>query len=176
MFRIFLAALVAVCFAVSSPRAQTCDQVDIHVLPFEVKEDFAQPHRWLAKRADDLGIVGAVITTSTIRVQGCDVVLGYLDPVLYVVRELTGNVCAHEHVLEHEREHVRIYRDHLSTLEKRISERAKGIEQSKLLAVANEELSRVRAIHAAHDSPEEYDKNNHVCDGRIPRLVARAYR
>lgn len=146
-----------------------CESVKVAVLPFEVREDFTKTTAELAaafSRGDTL--LGAVVVKATFDVQGCVVMAGYADPVLYVGANLRRNGCAFEHVLTHEREHVRLYREALATLEARILARA---GEPDLRAAVEQEVSRVYDAHRRHDSPEEYGRNVKVCRGAIVALA-----
>jgi hypothetical protein len=154
--------------AAFSTQAATCapEDITINVLPLEVKHDYTLSFEDMQRLG--YGFVGAVVTTATARIDGCTVTVGWRDTTLYVIRELKRNQCAFDHVLEHEEEHIRIYRRARETLEARIREAAKTLS---LQEAAEREVLAVRAAHRAHDSPEEYAKNDTACNGRVRRLA-----
>lgn len=151
--------------------AHACDRVDVAVLPFEPRYDHSVPFSTLS--ADGVPTFGVTTVTTTARVQGCQVVVGYADPVVHVAAELRRDSCAFEHVLGHEDEHVRIYRDALATLAARIQAR-RG--EANLFAAVVQELDAVKPQHRAHDSDAEYHTNETACSGRILRLAGLRHR
>ena len=150
-----------------TPVSSICDPRDlqIDVLPFELREDFSVPYARLGGVATEVGFVRE---TMTVRVKGCRALVGYADPVLYVASELATSPCAFDTVLEHERHHADIYRSALLDLDSRI--RAAAL-QKPLFEAAVQEVSAVQSAHDAFDSRDEYRKNVTACGGRIYRLA-----
>lgn len=142
------------------------EDIRINVLPLEVKHDYSLSFEDMRRLG--FGFVGAVVTTATVRIDGCTATVGWRDTTLFVIRELKRNQCAFDHVLEHEEEHIRIYRRALETLEARVREAARTLP---LPEAAQREVLAVRAAHKAHDSDEEYDRNHTACGGRIVKLA-----
>jgi len=154
-------------FASADPVCRT-NEIQITVLPFDVRQDFSVPYAGLVDLAVEDGLVGLVHQTATVKVEGCAAVVGYANPVLYVASELTRSRCAFKTVLEHELHHVDIYRHALTSLEGRIRAAAAG---EPLFDAAWQELNAVDMAQKAFDSPKEYQNNLTACGGRIYMLA-----
>ena len=100
---------------------------------------------------------------------GHEVQLAFVNPVLRVVRELREGSCGYEHVLEHERTHVRIYRD----MAKQFAALTlpAHLEPEQAPAFAAEQYDILYRQQTALDSPAEYAKNHTVCGGEITRRI-----
>lgn len=143
-----------------------CDAVSVTIMPFDLTRDYV--HTFAQLTAGGMSEFGEVRVEYSATLRGCSLTLGYAAPVLRIASELARDKCAFGYVLAHEEGHVTIYRDALSTLAARVQARA---TEPDLMRVASEELDAVKAAHAAHDSPEEYEANGHACGGRVLRLV-----
>lgn len=156
MKRIAISILAALPIA-----AAACDSVSVQVLPFEPAVEY-RPVAAISSMAPAAPRAGAVVTRATARMEGCTLVVGYADPVIVVARELKQ--CGREHVLEHELEHVRIYRAALATLSDRITARGATLE------AAREEVLAVYAQHRALDAEDNH--NDVACGRQVARLYA----
>jgi hypothetical protein len=152
--------------------AWSCDKVNVTILPFH-------NDTILSKSISDLNLLtkmdvtlGLVITQRTWTVEDCNIEIGYINTSLYIARELSASQCAFDHVMEHEQEHLAIYRRHIATLKERAEQR---LPQAKTLGELHTALNFLtlspRPDHAQLDSPEEYAKNVHVCRGKIKQIM-----
>lgn len=109
-----------------------CTRLDFHVIPFVYKENFSTSVNALgdtlvsgkAHNAPGtgfgLGLVRAerdVTVTARVGTDGCRVFgvhLGFVNNHLFVGRELRAKACVFEHILNHELEHVALYRRFLA--------------------------------------------------------------
>lgn len=146
----------------------TGDQIKITVLPFQPQTDNSKSFRELQELGMSNGEVGMVKATTFARVDGCNVIVGYKDPVKYVAKDLNSNQCAYDHVSKHEDHHLEMYQDALNDLEPRIRDSAKTMP---LFDAAAKEVTAVKQKHQDFDSPEEYDTNVTACGGAIPQLI-----
>ncbi len=111
--------------------------------------------------------------------RGFVVRLDYEQPVLRVAKELPAGTCAHARVLNHELTHVRIHRDiarQFRELQYPWEVRMNGAagsaaDSAAILRFARHELTRLMRAQELFDSPEEYARNDSLCDGEIPRLL-----
>lgn len=152
--------------------ATACHEPAVQPLPFEPVLDTRLTHAQLTTLAGGDPLAGAVFARRHVALSadGCTLSVGWAQPVIYIAAELLGNRCAFEHVLAHEMEHVRIYRAALVALPQRIGAlRAQGLAS---VAAAEQALIEVRALHAAHDNPDELGTNRTACRRRIPVLLA----
>ncbi|WP_151447510.1 hypothetical protein [Lacisediminimonas profundi] len=110
---------------------------------------------------------------------------------VYLASELSRDKCAQEHVLNHEMMHVLFYRQALQqasqALEKDLilnstnfvvdDETSLPQIQARLSEVvgnhAQSLFKRFDVWHATIDTPHEYERALHVCNGVIPRLLGR---
>jgi hypothetical protein len=148
--------------------AVACDSVSVTILPFDVVRDFTTSFSALSATNGGVPTFGTVRVDFVATLKGCDVTVGYRNPVLRVARELRSDSCSFDHVLVHEEEHLTIYRTALATLAARIEARA---TDPNLFKAVVEELDAVKPAHRAHDSDDEYDTNRTACMGRILRLA-----
>lgn len=201
-------ALAAYGLTLSPAQAQAlarpgCEpQLVVTTLPFEPVEDLTknfsaiqaltqQSGHALTRAGQGVGATRVAISATnntTSDAQGCPVLniaVGYAHPVVYVASELQANECAQSHVLSHEREHVKLYRESLQTL----AERTKALLEPQLAtAYANprpdqgvrtlqeaamDEAQKVMPLHNAFDSEEEYERNETACDGAIKSIFKR---
>jgi hypothetical protein len=142
--------------------------LQINVLPFNPVHDFTLSYRDLAIKYNVDGFVGATVARPVAELKDCVLSVGFRDPVVYVVKELTANRCAFDTVLVHEHRHVSIYQWHLTTLAARIRARL-GEEDVK--SMLNQELDSTLPDHRAHDNPQEYARNRKDCSGAIFKLT-----
>lgn len=89
----------------------------------------------------------------------CTLALSYDTTAIYLARDVAASECTRDHILAHEREHHAIYNRELAKAD------GSKVQSAEVL------LAGIRAAQAAHDSPEEYETNNHVCGGAMPRLL-----
>jgi len=113
-------AIAAALFALSPVAASACASVDVTVLPFVVAQDFTMLSSEILDSTGGVGQFGVVTVKFTATVSGCNVTVGYANPVLHVASELRRDACSFDHVMVHEEEHVRLYRAALATLAARI--------------------------------------------------------
>jgi hypothetical protein len=142
----------------------------------------------LASQTNGLGL-GSTVAKQTVQLEwkkathsqcmDAHVNIGYPSISIYIARELLKNECAYQHVLEHEKHHVDIYREALMQWQMNGPIEWKApLEQ----ALRNNEdpmpffqqlLNEVKQRHQAFDSEEEYAKNEKACDKYIKRLIKR---
>lgn len=166
--RLFIAlavALPALCHA-------GCERLSVNVLP--LAEPTIDTTRSLADLRAMTGVklatFGGTEVDNAVGSVGCKVTMGYVNPTIYVAREIAANACTLAHVLEHEHEHVAIYRRHLVGIAERMQANR---DAPDLNAAAQSELRSVKAAHDAHDSPAEYQRNATACKGALTRFFAR---
>jgi hypothetical protein len=100
---------------------------------------------------------------------GHDVELAYVDVVQRVARELHEGTCGFSHVLEHEKTHLRIYRDMARQFAELTLPAGRGPETA--LEFARDQYEVLYKQQTAFDSTAEYRKNLTACDGEILRLL-----
>lgn len=161
-FAVLFATLLGVtsCFA--------CDSVQVDVLPLSVSENYDLTRKQIEHESLGVGQLGVVFASPYALVDGCHVVVGYRNVRLFVASELVRDPCSFQHVLDHERRHVEIYREALATLESRIAAR---LGESDLARAVWQEVEAVRVAQNAHDNPFEYATNLTACRGRIVSLT-----
>lgn len=117
---------------------------------------------------------------------------GFSPMTVYVAREFAKESCAYREIYQHELEHVRIYKEHLASIEKEITEAmnrrfstgkpwrgAPGEGHAKLQKELDERwlpyvqrlISRVEEAQAQIDTPEEYAKVSATCGDEISKYV-----
>ena len=125
-----------------------------------------------------------------------DVNLFYAPIVIYVSREFPPGSCSYREVLAHEMRHLKTYQDFLPEAEAvvraRLAARFAGkplyapIGQARSLLqrevdrswmpYIKREMSRVEALQAAIDTPQEYARLGKVCAGEVQSLLRQASR
>jgi hypothetical protein len=153
-------------FASASSHAG-CQSLNVSVPTLDVREDYTVRFADMPDVGSD-GTVGVLLVRPVISVEGCNVTVGYTSGVLLVAAEVAANHCMREHVLAHEHEHVRIYREAASILAERMQRHA---GEEDLRAAALEELHAVRAQQSALDSPTEYANNWKACHRVLASLI-----
>ncbi|MDD5586731.1 MAG: hypothetical protein PHY92_07240 [Alphaproteobacteria bacterium] len=127
------------------------------------------------------------------RIEHIDASVGYREVTIYIASELSSDPCAGQHVMTHEQRHVavnrKILKEYVPIIQERLSsyfrlygrliapnaefaetlvrEKATAILQEMTLKMLEENRRRQRLV----DTPEEYARNNVVCNGRINALV-----
>lgn len=111
--------------------------------------------------------------------------------ILYVGREFRPGTCEFQHIYNHEARHVVTNHHHLNEVARRLKAEMQqhigntiyyGPPQQSLDKIAQQVrdvwIPRARAwqdlaihSHALIDTPEEYARNNSVCDGAIARIL-----
>lgn len=120
---------------------------------------------------------------------------GFSPMTVYVAREFPPGTCAYQEIYEHELRHVRVYRQHLvsiekdiaATLERRFATGAPwrgpvGQAQSRLQKEVEErwipylqrEIDRSRMDQKQIDTPEEYERVSNSCNGEIRKRLGRS--
>lgn len=134
--------------------------------------------------------------TTCVQVRQIDATIGYKNVMIYIAQELAANGCAMRHVNEHEKKHVAVNRGILVTYVPKVqakladylkiygvyrgpnAEYAESLMNDKVEFVLKETAQQImeenRRQQKRIDSPEEYARNNFVCDGAIPLLIARS--
>jgi len=187
------------------PLANCPLKVKVSTFPLVVTKNFSRSFAAMdelgkksrSRSAKDEGSVGNTeASTSAVNkmswdAQGCatlNITVGFTNTTVYVAKELNRSPCAREHVLEHELEHIAIYRRALQTLASRVTLKLEpkiariaptalnGSDVDELLNAAMDEAATVMVEHAAFDSPAEYARNFTACDGAIARLYRIASR
>lgn len=164
--RLLAAALGAALVTLVRP-AEACESVAVEVLPFDPPVEY-RPFADLTRLAGGLPTFGAVVSKMTVRAEGCAVTAGWTDARIILAAELREDPCAHEHVLHHEREHARIYREALAALPERVRNRP---ADQRPFDAAIEALDASKPHHVALDSPDEYRRNLTACGGAIVRVT-----
>lgn len=115
---------------------------------------------------------------------------------VYIAREFPKGSCAHQDILRHENTHVAINERKLDQVARDLKAKLRaffgnqvyygdvGTLQQQLdeaiatywVPYAMNRMKEVEADHAALDSPEEYARNSVICDGIIPKVIAREMR
>jgi hypothetical protein len=180
----------------------SCNTLKVSPLPFSPQEDTSQGFAKIQTMTSSVlsvspqGGHGVGATRAALVARhsltrddrGClhlELEVGYTPVVSYVARELQNNECAANHVLEHERHHVQIYRDALLTLPQRVESKLRplfnqvlesadsenGIRQLKEFAL--DEAATTQPLHQAFDSDEEYEKNTTACGGAVYSIYRR---
>lgn len=147
--------------------ALACDRYTIEAIPFEYTHE-DEPYEALTARARGVPTFGAVVSTATAGLKGCRLIVGWKDVRLSVASELRANRCAYEHVLSHERMHIRIFEEAAATLVERVSTL---LQEKSLPEALNAFFDEVKARHAELDSPREYATNRTACHGAVLALV-----
>lgn len=123
------------------------------------------------QRDSSTGFIAYMRATTYVNVIECHILVGYRDVEMHIASELRANSCAYAHVLGHEMTHARIYQVGLDEMRATLAERAIVVGP---IAAAHEAFDKVRAAHAAHDSPAEYRLNITACRGAVMRLIDKA--
>lgn len=117
--------------------------------------------------------------------------LYYAPVVIYIGKEFPQGSCAHGEVLKHELRHLRAYMDNLprvervvrAALQKRFQDKPlyapRGTAQAALaseidtgwLPYIKAEMSKVEALQAAIDTPQEYARLGAACGGEIQTIL-----
>jgi hypothetical protein len=139
MRHFFITTLAALCTS-----AGACS---VTVDPLTVTRVTASP----SETTTLIGVLGAVVTRSIVKTDGCDTHVSFTPAVLYVSSAL--DTCGRRLVLTHELQHVAIYRHAIETMPARIA--AGGYTH----AAALQAIDAMRAEHAAHDAAEPYHQN-----------------
>jgi len=120
-----------------------------------------------------------------------EVRLTYPPIVVYVSREFRPGSCAYEEVLAHEMRHLNAYLDYLPRVEARVRKalaqrfegkplyapigQAQGLLQREVdrgwMPYMKNEMTKVEALQAAIDSPQEYARLGKVCGGEVQLLL-----
>jgi len=155
----------------------SCSVVNVTILPFVHSTVLSKSISDLNKLTQMDVTLGLVSTQRTWTVDDCSIEVGYINTSLYIASELSASSselakCAFDHVMEHEQEHLAIYRRHLATLKERAELR---LPQARTLGELHKALDfltlSTRPDHAQLDSPEEYAKNSHVCHGKLKKIM-----
>jgi hypothetical protein len=121
--------------------------------------------------------------------------LSYQPLDVYVARELHPASCSYREVYAHEMQHVRIYRDNLPVIERRVREelvrryggqplyapRDKGVQvlHDQILdwlpALLKAELAKVELRQLALDSRDENERLSHLCQGEIASAMGSSF-
>ncbi|HSI51787.1 MAG TPA: hypothetical protein VLA61_26260 [Ideonella sp.] len=102
---------------------------------------------------------------------GIVVRLGFVNPVLRIASEFPKDSCSYERVLNHEHTHVRIWRDIAAQFRQLHYPWPERAASATVLANARQALATLARAQAEFDSPEEYARNNVLCNGEIQRLL-----
>lgn len=115
------------------------------------------------------------------------------EPVkVFVGREFVDDECAYQFILGHEQRHVDVHVRRLTEvavdLQRDLDEHLKGVVHvgsreeldqrlkaevaERWIPLAERELKDVAREHAAIDSPQEYARATHACQGRIASVIA----
>lgn len=127
------------------------------------------------------------------RVQHLDARIGYKDVTVYIASEFPQNSCSFQAVLTHEQKHVETNRQVLNEYAPVIRDRlikylklygmfivpnqayADKLLREKVTQVVNEVSKEMmeenRRRQKLIDSPQEYARNNTICNGQISRVV-----
>jgi len=127
------------------------------------------------------------------RVEQVDVVVGYRNVRIFIARELTPDPCSANHVYEHEQKHIavnrallqefvplirdkltayfRLYGQFIAPNPEYASSLLREKANSILTDVSNSMLEENRRRQRMVDTPEEYARNNVVCNGWINNLI-----
>lgn len=120
-----------------------------------------------------------------------EVTLYYPPIVVYISREFRPGSCAYQEVLAHEMRHLKAYRDYLPKAEARVRlALARRFENKPLYArighaqnllqreidrgwmpYIKSEMTKVEALQAAIDSPQEYARLGKVCGAEVQSLL-----
>jgi hypothetical protein len=161
--------LTLLLLAGSAVQAKVCETVNMNVLPLpDPVVTTSLGFNDLNTKYGTTDLIGLVAVRPIIRVEGCTVTVGYEQPQLYVAAEVARDECFRAHVMEHEQEHVAIYRRHLMTLEASI--RADVGNSDDLASVVTRRHLEVRKEHQAHDA-DVASENARACNRRLRRLL-----
>lgn len=120
--------------------------------------------------------------------------LWYSPIVIYISREFGPGTCPYNEVLKHEMRHVKLYTDHMKTVELTVrAELARRFGDKPMYAPRGQsnallgreidtrwipyikaELARVEPQHAAIDSYEEYSRLSKLCEGAVQSIIGPA--
>jgi hypothetical protein len=177
-------------------------EVSIEVAPFRYTFDFSTSLRTLQRspaltrsksqtqNSDSRNVtLGFVETRLSYRIQVSRsltnrrivaVVAEYAPAVVHVAQEFKQDACSFDHVLDHEKQHVRIFAEESSQWHSGLQ----ALVRSSLQADLPDEMLRVRiekfilnadrrvySRHSRLDSPAEYRENLTACNGRVRKLA-----
>jgi len=130
-----------------------------------------------------------------VRIGHIDVTVGYRDVTVYIAHEIMPGSCGFQETLEHEEKHIAVNRqlldEYVPLIEDRFrsyvqlngtfrvdrAEDAKPLIDQKLQAIMDEMMQRMETENIRRqreiDSPGEYDRLSHVCNGDLGRLAYR---
>lgn len=196
-FKYFMATTVAfvMAAAVWEDSRHPDLEASIQVRPFRYSIDTSKPLAQLqnvpgVRNTATPGItLGAVVTNLVYRVQASttlsgrhtlDISVGYRPATMYVAQEMTRDRCAHRHVLEHESEHVNIFEQEMSRWQAELRQKlaqpgVQAYSAAQLEVAASRWVrdldERLYARHRLLDNPDEYARNQTVCNGNVRRLA-----
>ena len=188
VFVLLLAMLAATAHAAGAAVLPPCDQAVRFTADWfaDPPREFDKSPDFLAKQGAPAGhgttALGLVTVDNEItvvpesRCRGLRVSLRFVHPVLRVIRELPPGTCAHTHVLRHEVEHVRIYREMARQFRTLAYPFPQTATPESVLRYARQQLAKLQEAQRLFDSPEEYAGNLTACRGEIPKLLAAARR
>jgi hypothetical protein len=173
--------------------------VSVQPMPFSPSEDYGMTigdvHAETQQSSHSLTLkgtgIGAVKATTAFTVHYSEVnrcprvkiEYGFSNVDLYVPREFKSNSCAFDHILQHERGHLEIYRRWLLSSQYRIKERLDAQAQNlhnyddwyaAAFDAVGGEIKSIQESQKEYDSEEEYAKNDSVCNRAIPRILKRS--
>jgi hypothetical protein len=117
---------------------------------------------------------------------------GYQPITVYVASEFPPGTCAYQQIYEHEMRHVKIYQDHLASIEPtlraaleerfangglwrgaagEVGPRLQRELQQRWLPMIRREIRRVEAAQALIDTDDEYRRVAESCGGQIRKLM-----
>ncbi len=120
------------------------------------------------------------------------VTYGFSPMTVYVAKEFLPGSCAYQAILAHELQHVKIYQEHLSSIEKGLTDtlsrrfvtggpwrgpvgqtsaRLQREVEERWLPYIKREIDRVDAAQAMIDTPEEYARVVASCGGEIRQRI-----
>ncbi|HEU4373762.1 MAG TPA: hypothetical protein VFS02_09745 [Telluria sp.] len=124
-----------------------------------------------------------------------EVDLSYQPLDIYVAREFHPASCAYREVFAHELQHVKIYADHLPTIERVVREelvkryggrplyapRGAGLAKLQdqidtwLRPLIKQELAKVELKQSALDNFAETDRLSHLCQGEVAAMMGSSF-